>query len=235
MYPRSGRQAGQSVTSLTLVSRSSRVLCGYHPGTTFYDLGSGTGRAIFVARFLYDFDRYAAHHPCPGGRERAVASPLTVPPHRLPDFGFGLDPACVLRWPQVLGHRNPGEAAPGGRAGSGSVQPGLSTGPQHRQQSGRGSKSRSPRNPPRPMCFGHPSCGPPLTPLTPCTTLLSLPFLVRVCADADGDGSVCRCPTAPSTQKTITSTTGVTVTWSLRTPHASRTDSWISFPSKPST
>lgn len=27
------------------------------PGTTFYDLGSGTGRAIFIARFLYDFDR----------------------------------------------------------------------------------------------------------------------------------------------------------------------------------
>lgn len=26
------------------------------PGTKFYDLGSGTGKAVFVARFLYDFD-----------------------------------------------------------------------------------------------------------------------------------------------------------------------------------
>lgn len=25
-------------------------------GTKFYDLGSGTGKAVFVARFLHDFD-----------------------------------------------------------------------------------------------------------------------------------------------------------------------------------
>jgi len=37
----------------------ARVLrkIGPRPGTKFYDLGSGTGRAVFIARFLHDFDR----------------------------------------------------------------------------------------------------------------------------------------------------------------------------------
>ncbi|RHX96944.1 hypothetical protein DYB36_009019 [Aphanomyces astaci] len=34
----------------------------YHPGWTFVDLGSGTGRAVFIARLNFDFSRYCA---CP--------------------------------------------------------------------------------------------------------------------------------------------------------------------------